>query len=346
MTVLENIVGEHAERSAALWAQRDSLALDDPPDLNAVRAIDDRLEINLDGLRVAGLAAWPCVLSMDEEAPGKGALFVVSWTAFEFETADHVAKVVEIGRTAIDGPAGLLGALAWHEPRKIGAWVRTWIDEGDSFKRLLGMSACLAHRVDPKQVLLLRLRDPETSVRIVSLRLAGELRRADLTAEIANALTDEDQQVRFWAAWTLNELGQSGPGLAELRRTVERGDHNGVLALRAVVKATPVKQVRSWIGTLLRLPQSAPFGVRAVGMLGDRAILPWLIEQMGCPALAVAAGASLLELFPEARWVGDLFTNDPDAAGTHFREYFGDRIARVPLKDGVLDWARRQGYVE
>ncbi|MDX8479737.1 HEAT repeat domain-containing protein [Mesorhizobium sp. VK24D] len=346
MTVLENIVRQHAERSAALWAQRDSLVLDDPPDLDAVRAIDGRLEINLDGLRVAGRAAWPRVLALHEEASGKGELFVLAWTALELESADYVVRAVEIARSADDGPGGLLGALAWHEASKIAPWVRDWIDARDSFKRFLGVSACLEHCVDPKQVLAPRLRDPDASVRTASLQLAAKLGRTDLTPEIRNAVSDEDQQVRFWAAWTLSEFGRGDPSIAELRKTVERGDRNALVALRAVVKSTPATELRSWIGTLLHLPQSAPLGVRAAGMLGDRSVLPWLIEQMNNPAVATAAGASLLELFPETRLADDLFTNDPVAAGADFGEYFADRIARVPLADKVLEWGRRQGYVK
>ncbi|UVK44048.1 HEAT repeat domain-containing protein [Mesorhizobium sp. AR07] len=346
MTILENIVGEHAERVASLWVQRDCLALEDPPDLDAVGAIDDRLETNLDGIRVASQAAWPCVLSLHEAWPGKGELFVVTWTALELESADYVAQAVEIGRMAIDGPSGLLGALAWHPPRKIAPWVRAWIGAPDPFKRLLGLSACVEHDVDPKQMLVLRLRDPEASVRAVSLRLVAKLGRADLAAEVRNMVIDEDQQVRFWAAWALSELGLGELALPELRRAATQGDDNALRALRAAVKAAPVKEVRSWIGSLLALPQNASLGVRAASMLGDRTILPWLIEQMDNPALAVTAGASLLELFPEARQQSDLFTNDPGAAGLRFEEHFGDQAARVPLAGKVLEWARRQGYVK
>jgi uncharacterized protein (TIGR02270 family) len=347
MIILENIVGQHAEQAASLWEQRDSLALDDPPDLDAIAAIGDRLEISLDGIRVASRAAWPCVLALHDASPGKGELFVVSWTALEFESADYVAQAVEIGRTAIDGPGGLLGALAWHAPRLIAPWVRAWIDDArDPFKRFLGVSACVEHRVDPKQMLSLRLRDPDTSVRAASLRLVAKLGRADLTGEVRNAGADEDQQVRFWAAWALSELGSGDLAVPELRRVAVQGDDNALSALRAAVKATPRKEVRSWIGSLYTSPQSASLGVRAAGMLGDRSILPWLIEQMGNPALAVTAGASFLELFPEARQQGDLFTNNPGAAGLHFEEYFGDQAVRVPLAGKVLEWGQRQGHIK
>ncbi|AZN98823.1 hypothetical protein EJ066_17645 [Mesorhizobium sp. M9A.F.Ca.ET.002.03.1.2] len=346
MIIIENIIGQHAEQAASLWAQRDSLVLDDPPDLEAGAAIDHRLEISLDGLRVAGTGAWPCVIALYEAFPGKGELFVVSWTAIEFENTDYVAQAVEIGRNAIEGPGGLLGALAWHTPRQIAPWVRAWIDARDPFKRFLGVSACIEHSVDPKLLLPLRLRDPDASVRAASLRLVAKLGRADLAAEVRNAGADEDPQVRFWAAWALSELGSGDLALPELRRAAMQGDDNTLNALRAAVKATPVKEARSWIGSLYSLPQTAFLGVRAAGMLGDRSILPWLIDQMDNPALAVTAGASFLELFPEARQESDLFTNDPGEAGPRFEQFFGDRAERVPLAGKILEWGRRQGHFE
>ncbi|TJW69593.1 MAG: hypothetical protein E5X43_35470, partial [Mesorhizobium sp.] len=138
-----------------------------------------------------------------------------------------VAQAVEIGRTAIDGPGGLLGALAWHAPRVIAPWVRAWIDDArDPFKRFLGVSACVEHRVDPKQMLSLRLRDPDTSVRAATLRLVAKLGRADLITEVRNASADEDQQVRYWAAWALSELGWGDFADPELRRVAVQGDDN------------------------------------------------------------------------------------------------------------------------
>lgn len=195
-------------------------------------------------------------------------------------------------------------------------------------------------------MLSLRLRDPDTSVRAASLRLVAKLGRADLAGEVRNAGSDEDQQVRFWAAWALSELGSGDLAVPELRRVAVRGNGNALSALRAAVKATPMKEARSWVGSLYTSPQSASLGVRAAGMLGDRSLLPWLIEQMGNPALAVTAGASFLELFPEARQESDLFTNNPGAAGLRFEEYFGDQAVSVPLAGKVLEWGQRQGHIK
>lgn len=346
MIFLENIVREHTEQVASLWAQRDSLVREDPPDLDAVGSIDDRLEIGLDGIRVTGEAAWPCVLAVHEASPGKGELFALAWTALEFENAEHVAQAVEIGRSATDGSGGLVGALACHPPRKIAPWVRAWMDAPDPFKRFLGVSACAEHSVDPNQILSLRLRDPDASVRAASIRLVGKLGRADLTTEVRNALADQDPQVRFWAAWALTEIGLGDVAGPELRRAALLGGENALSALRAAVKVAPVKEVRSWIGSLFTSPQSTPIGVRAASLLGDRTILPWLIEQMKNPALAATAGASLLELFPEARQESELFTNDPVAAGPRFEEHFGDQPATIPLAGKVLEWGRRHGHLE
>ncbi|CDX29115.1 conserved hypothetical protein [Mesorhizobium sp. ORS 3359] len=204
--IVPDVVRQHAEQAAFFWAQRDTLMEDDPPNLNVVAGVDRRLEANLDGLRIAGPAAWPFVVAAYEDFPEKGELFLYAWMAIEQNDARRVAEAVELGRQR-DDPRGLVGALAWHKPATIAPLVRHWIGAPDAFKRFLGVSACLGHDVDPKQMLARLVRDPDARARAASLRLAGRLKRADLAPELRTALEDSYDQSRFWAAWALGELG-------------------------------------------------------------------------------------------------------------------------------------------
>lgn len=331
-----DIVRQHAEQAAFFWAQRDTLMLDDPPDLDVVAGVDRRLEANLDGLRIAGPTAWPFVVAAHEDFPEKGELFLYAWMAIEQNDSHRLAEAVELGRQS-DDARGLVGALAWHKPQTIAAEVRDWIGAQDAFKRFLGVSACLRHGVDPKQMLARLIRDPDPGVRAASLRLAGKLRRTDLVNELRAALEDSEEQPRFWAAWALTELGSGDLASPELRKVAVGDGPDAMTALRAAVKAAPDKDVRTWMGGLLKSPETAPLAVRGAGMLGDRTVLHWLIHQMRTPALAPAAGAAFLELFPEAR-AADLFTSEPSQVSTAFEDHFGDNVARVPFADKVKDW--------
>ncbi len=72
--IVPAVVREHAELAAFQWAQRDTLSQEDPPDPAVIAGIDKRLEANLDGLRIAGAAAWPFIIDQFEEYPEKGEL--------------------------------------------------------------------------------------------------------------------------------------------------------------------------------------------------------------------------------------------------------------------------------
>ncbi|MER9326552.1 HEAT repeat domain-containing protein [Mesorhizobium sp. M0488] len=336
--IVPDVVRQHAEQAAFFWAQRDTLMEDDPPDLHVVAGIDRRLEANLDGLRIAGPAAWPFVVAAYEDFPEKGELFLYGWMAIEQGDSSQIAEAVEMARTSEDDAYGLIGALAWHKATTIAPLVRDWIGSPDAFKRFLGVSACLEHRVDPKQMLGRLVRDPDVRVRATSLRLVGTLRRADLVQEMSEALEADHERVRIWSAWSLNELGSGDLAQPELKRQVLANGPDALAALRALVKAGPEAEVRAFMGGLLKSPETAPLAVRGAGMLGDRTILHWLMHQMRTPALAVAAGGALLETFPEARSVDGLFTLDPAELGPAFEEHFGDFGVKVPVAEKVKGW--------
>ncbi|RVB43649.1 hypothetical protein EN898_32855, partial [Mesorhizobium sp. M7A.F.Ca.CA.001.06.1.1] len=165
------------------------------------------------------------------------------------------------------------------------------------------------------------------------------LQRLDLVHEVAGALDADDGSVRLWAAWTLNELDRGDLARAELRKVAATNGPNAPTALRALIKAGPQDDVRAFMGGLLKSPDTASLAVRGAGMLGDRSILPWLVQQMRIPALAAAAGGALLETFPEARGIDGLFTLDPTTLGPDFEDHFGDFAMKVPVAENVRMWS-------
>ncbi|RWL78812.1 MAG: hypothetical protein EOR67_24105 [Mesorhizobium sp.] len=336
--VAAEVIRQHAELAAFLWAQRDSWSAEDPPDAKVIAEIDERLEINLDALRIAGAPAWPFLIAQHEDFPDKGELFAFAWMALELADNKKVAQSVELGRVTSDDARGLVGALAWHKPAVIGPFVREWIGDRDAFLRFLGISACIEHKVDPGTTLARLGKDHDFRVRAAALRLAGQLRRFDLARDVHAALDHEDERVRLWASWALVELGSGDLARRELRKIATAAGPDAMIAMRALAKAGPDKDVRAWMGGLMKSQRTAPLAVRGVGMLGDRSVLAWLIERMREPYLAVAACAAFLELFPEAREETKLFTVDPTDLGPAFAEFFGDEVVGVAVPDRVEFW--------
>jgi uncharacterized protein (TIGR02270 family) len=340
--IAAEVVRQHVELAAFLWAQRDTLSLDDPVDARTIGDIDQRVEANLDGLRIAGPAAWPAIDIVIEDFPEKGELFVAGWMALEQSDPQRLDKAVELARQ-FDQPRGVVGALTWHTVPKIAPVVREWLGDRDGLKRYLGVAACVEHRVDPKRWLERLVRDPDPKARAIALKLAGILGRTDLVEDLRDALDADDGRVRLWAGWALTELGRGTLASAVLRKAIVAGGPDALFALRAAVKAGPETDVRAWMGGLMQTPATAPVAVRGVGMLGARSVLPWLIERMREPAVAVAAVAAFLELFPEAREETKLFTVDPEELGPGFGRHFEDGVVTLALPDRVDSWAKQAG---
>ena len=330
-------VRQHVEQAAFLWAQRDSWGQEDPPDEAVISEIGERIDVNLDGLRIAGTAAWPAAERQLDDFPDKGEFFVIGWMAVEQGDSSRMEEVVAAAKE-VDERRGLIGALGWHKPAKIAHLVRDWLVAPDAYKRYLAVGACLEHSVDPRQLLDRLVNDPEATTRAFALRLAGRLKRADLARDMASALGSEHAVVRLWAGWALTELGSGDLARAELRKAAIAGGPEALTALRGAIKAGPAKDVRAWMGGLMKSAATAPLSVRGAGMLGDRAILPWLIERMREPHLAVAACAAFLELFPEARAETKMFTVDPTDLGPAFAEFFDDEVVGVAVPDRVDSW--------
>lgn len=340
--IVPDVVRLHAEQAAFFWAQRDVLMADDPPKLSVVAGIDHRLEANLDGLRIAGEAAWPFILQQYEDFPEEGELFVITVMAIEQNNKSRIAQAIEFGRGSSDDARGFVGALAWLPPERIGSLVRDWIGAADAFKRFMGVSALVAHAVDPNARLTRLLKDSDERVRAEACKLAGIVRRKDTLGDLRAGLEDGTVAVRLWAGWAMTELGAGENARSELRNCATSGGPDALVALRSAIKAGPPRDVRDWLAGLLKTPATAPLAVRGAGMLGDRSLLHWLIHQMRQPPLAEAAGAAFLELFPESAESGDLFSSDPDAFPEEFDRHFDGNLPMLPLAGSIKEWCKNR----
>jgi hypothetical protein len=147
--IVPAVVREHAELAAFQWAQRDTLSQEDPPDPAVIAGIDRRLEANLDGLRIAGAAAWPFIIDQFEDYPEKGELFVVAVLALEQGEPRRTEQSVAFARGADTGARGLCGAFEWLPPQVTAATVQNWIDAADPMKIEAALAALRAHGGSP-----------------------------------------------------------------------------------------------------------------------------------------------------------------------------------------------------
>lgn len=343
--IVPDVVRDHAESAAFFWAQCHAIRSEDPPDPEAAEDARACAAAHLEGLRIAGRAAWRFVVDQMETYGEKGELFVAALLAIEQGDERRMRQVLRQAEIVGDRD-GMRGALAWADPARTAALVRDWLGSVRGFERWLAVAALADHGADPGDRLARLLADEAPEVRAAACGLAVAAGRDDAGAGL-RALTgpDEPPDVRRAAGAALVALGLPAGDAATqpLRRAALAGD---VAALRLVVRAGPADEVRAWFAELLKLPGTAPVAVRGAGMLGDRSLLPWLIRQMRDPDLADAAGRAFRELYdiPRALW-DDLSSLDPEDHGPLFAERFGDEMEVLPVADRIKAWALDRGIV-
>ncbi|MDF1587243.1 TIGR02270 family protein [Marinimicrococcus flavescens] len=347
--IVPHHVEQHAEAAAALWTLRHA-ATDQPHcAIRHLVRVEERLGAHLGAVRAGGGDGLAAACERLAQRGGPGELFVAALLALEAGDRALLDELVELARLQPETQAGLLGALGWIAPRRLAPFLRPWL-AGDGFSRCLGLAACSAHRSDAGAALERLVEDPEPAVRGRALRLAGELGRADLCAAAAAAADESHGPAALWGAWAAALLGDPAAGLPVLEQAAEN-EPDGGPALDAAVRAARRETARAWIRGLGEDPRRGRLMVRALGILGDPAGVPWLLGRMADPELARAAGESFalltgvdlahddlaadtppdLALGPEAGLAADGLPADPDAG------------LPWPDPDLVRDWWERRG---
>ncbi|MBK9259432.1 MAG: TIGR02270 family protein [Polyangiaceae bacterium] len=293
--VLRDIVERHAQHAAFLWTMRDAAVRSPNYDLEALNRVDERLDANLDGLRVAGDVGW----EIAKDALGNdngGELFVVTVLALEREDVKALAQLLSRGFNAAKLAREIVSALGWLPFGK----AKRYLDEllsADAPPELnyFGIAGAAVHRYDPGDVLESAAYAQCLRVRARALRAIGELGRVSLLSAVRGSYLPEDDDCRFWAAWSGVLFGETA-ALDVLWKFVLGGGARASCACKMVVRrmdlGTAAMRLRE-LGASSGDKRTAMAGAAA---LGDMALVPWLIGCMSEPRDARLAGWAFMML--------------------------------------------------
>jgi uncharacterized protein (TIGR02270 family) len=283
---------QHAFEAAFLWSYRDAAAVDPLYDVQRLGELDVRLEAHVDGLRLAGDAGWEiCKNAIDEEEPGS--LFAPMVLAVERTDLRGIAGVLDVGGGVPALARAIVSALGWASFSKVRAILPGLLSHrvGPELHRI-GIAACAVHRQDPGGALGYAVMSRDARLKARALRAVGELGRGDLLNEVRAELGSEDEACRFAAAWSAALLGDA----AALKALGAIADRGGPFAERACAMAMrrmePGTASSNWLRGIAGTMRGARVALAGAAALGDPALMPWIIECMGTPELARAAGGA------------------------------------------------------
>lgn len=285
---VEDVLQQHVDTASTLSVTRRGLVTAPHVRLPDLRSLDERLAAHLDGVFVAGEAGWSYCDEAFESAP-RGAAFVAAVKAIQERHRHRLERLYALGEALPDACGGLLSAFAWCGREQLQGIVLELLASNSSSRRRLGVAICGVHRVDPGLA-----SDPalhsDVDVRQAALRTAGQIGLREFDDLCAKAIQGDDDDCRFWGAWSSVLLGDRQNGLTALAGAAVRPGTHQPRALSLVLQAKTPPSAHALLKQLAADPSQRPQLVQGTGIAGDVRYIPWLIDQMRKPALARVAG--------------------------------------------------------
>ncbi len=289
-----SVSSQQAEGASFLWELRNGAVVAPHYSLADLAKLDNRVEANLDGLRIAGDAGWEiCKESLDSGQSGE--VFAAAVLALESGDKDRLETVFKAGTASPELSRGLISAQGWLTFQQAAPHIQQLLASSSTAFRRVGIAASAIHRRNPGAPLLDATRSADLPLKTRALRAMGELGMRDYLSELEPHLADPDAFTQFSAAWSLSLLScdsrsANSKALAILQSVAESSLPYREKALQAAIRRMDVYSASAWQNKLAQDPNLIRLAVIAAGALGDPANIPWLIEQMKLPEIARVAG--------------------------------------------------------
>lgn len=293
--IVQAIVAQHAEDTAALRVQRSVLVAAPHVELHRLARLDERLYAHLDGLMVAGDAGYRLAQEAIE-VPGVGQLFALAVLAIERQDRPQIDRLLALVDALPDAARGLASAFGWVSSESLRGFTAPLLTGAEPLQRWLGIAACAAHRVDAGKPLDQALSAADARERALALKAAGTLGRTERVAACIDRLADPDPACRYHAAAAATLLGSEKPSAEALRGIALAGGPHSLRALELHLLASAPARAREVVRTLAADSSQRRRAIQAAGWAGDVQVVPWLIQQMQEPDHARVAGESFMLL--------------------------------------------------
>lgn len=345
--IIPDIVEQHWEETAILWRLRSASASSAAFSLSSLAELDERVEAHLDGLRVAGEAGMEIGLRTTKwEDPGES--FAVA--ALSFERENEGALKLAYARAA-ENPilaSGIISALGWQESRKAHRHTIDLIRSISPVQRLIAVGGASVHRSCPDEILSTALDDADAGVRARACRATGELGRAAFSKRLRQCASGASEVERFWSAWSLAVISSENAALSVLREFLSHPQWH-YRAAQVLFRRVELPSALELHRRLADKTENARLAIMAAGVIGDPALVPWLLEYLANPKLLRLA-ADAFQTITGADFVMDRLRNGspprppaPEDDGTEAADD-PDEPLTWPNVEAVRNWwTQRRG---
>jgi uncharacterized protein (TIGR02270 family) len=285
---VEELCFDFAYEAASLWLARQK-AVDAPHyTLTGLLEMDNRLETQIDALRVAGDPGRE-VSAAGFEGGLPEYFFAPAVLAFESCDETRISFLLEKAEKTPTASEAIIEALGWLTLEQALPHIKKLLAAADPVHQYIGMAASAFHRYDPGGFLQSAFYNDDLKLKARSLKAVGELGgRGDILmpGRLKDQQKAHDPASRFQAAWSSLLLGDT-TSLEHLRTIVlDETSPFREEALQVSARKMNLKEALALHRELAKKADSQRLAVIGAGIIGNPALIPWLVKQMNIPTLA------------------------------------------------------------
>jgi uncharacterized protein (TIGR02270 family) len=277
---------EHAELAGLLFTMREALVGAVHVDLQGLVRLDERIDAQLDGLRLAAEEGY-AVAREGLRAGRAGSFFVLTVLSVELRHDDHASQLAAAAEVNPTARREFSAGLDWVPRRRIEPWARAFLTGSARADRAAALFALGAHRLplDTMTGVIDDMRgDALPHRRALVYRALGDAGGEVNSATIGAGLADPSPEVRLEALWAAMRKAPTHPNAdAFFAAAAEAPD----LAPRALTLAAHARSAGSaWPAPLPSAEPWARAEILAIAAAGWPRLLPRLLPHSRVAATA------------------------------------------------------------
>lgn len=290
--IIENVIYQHAENACSLWLQRHHAVYEPHYTFTDLVHLDNRVEANLDGLRIAGEHALPII---DENIAGEeeGGYFTKSILLLEQGEKKEFFELAE----SVSGEQKILeefdSALAWVKPMYLTHVVKDLLSSSVPTLVELGLKACAAHQRPAKAYIQNGLKSNDVNLRATSMEVAANSGFTEFGNYLQGITEWESDREKFQCARALAFLGNQSAGRSRLHSMAVSESEFNSTAVALIAMMDDPAACKALLKSLDATEHRERDVVRGFGYLGDPSAVDWLIKKTEMPNICRLAGGSI-----------------------------------------------------
>jgi len=240
---------------------------------------------------------WNKIENISEDRWKAGHLFAASLIALKHNHMKRMRKVINIAIDVSNISQGFISAFGWLSPSLVKDRINMLLCSKYVRWRRLGMMVVLMNHIECKDFLLKLIEDSDEQVKSLAIKAIGKLAYTELMPFLKKLLNSNDEDCRFWSAWSSILLGDRQAALERLKSfVVSPAPLRQHQALPLILRVSDTDDIRRWI---LKVNQH---NHRLYAMMIDTGAcknilwIPWLLEEIRQPERAHVASEAFSNL--------------------------------------------------